>query len=246
VDHSDRVDQFEITLGSLELGPASDVAGARALSALEAGEAVFVLESLIARERSSARASRALAVVSRALAFASEADLPEEQRARIRHVAANAGVHQVGALLERSAQGAPKATVEQDAPPGVLTLGHKKMLARIADQDRIVRLAMEGDPRVVRELLLNPRLTEAMVVRIVARRPARVEAVYEVWRSPRWSSRINVRRALALNPSTPIEISLKLLPHMMVPDLKEIANDHAMAPDVRAMAAVLLQVRKRK
>ena len=45
------------------------------------------------------------------------------------------------------------------------------------DPDFLARLAAEGAPEVVRELLRNPQLTEPFAVRIAARRPCRPETL---------------------------------------------------------------------
>jgi hypothetical protein len=53
-----------------------------------------------------------------------------------------------------------------------------------------------------------------------------------------------VRKALAMNPYTPPEISLKVLPHLLVADLKAIAGDNALHPSVRQLAAKLAASRR--
>jgi hypothetical protein len=108
----------------------------------------------------------------------------------------------------------------------------------------MARLAVEGDARVIRELLLNPKMTEGMAIRIAARRPAKAETLVEIWKSPKWSVRPSVRKALAMNPYTPPDVSLKILPHLLKADLKAIAGDRALNGSVRELARKLLSTKK--
>lgn len=179
-DHADRLVEH---LASLSAGPALDLAAARAIAELEPVEAAHALKVLVDRAKSSPDAGRALAAAARALMFGSDADLPFLHRGRIYDAAAEFGLPEVAALFvidKPSKVVDPGALEPTDANLSRLTLGHKKMMARTAEPDRMVRLALEGDGRVVRELLQNPKLTEGVVVRMAARRPARVEALMEI------------------------------------------------------------------
>ena len=244
---SERADQLVASLAALEVGPAGDAAAARGLAAIEPVEAAHTLKVIVEHAKSSVKAGQALIALSRALMFGSDTDLPYTHRGRIYDAAAEFGMPEVAALFSKEPA---LVTVDPDTAPAPdptmqnLTLGHKKMLARQANPDRIARLAAEGDSRVVRELLLNPRLTEGMVVRIAARRPAKAETLLEVWRSPRWSSRASVRKSLAMNPYTPPDVALKILPHLLAGDLRMIARDQSLHPSVRQVAGKLATRRR--
>lgn len=132
------------------------------------------------------------------------------------------------------------AAARSDARNFPETLGLLKTKARTArDPDALARLALASNPSVVRNLLLNSRLTEPDVVRLAARRPALGEPLVEVWRS-RWGARHAVRRALALNPYLPPEVGVKLLPLLLRTDWEEIASDGGLHPALRAEAQSLL------
>lgn len=230
-------------LASLELGPGSDVVAAGALARLEPVEAAHALAQLVAQGRRSPRGAHALMVLTRALEFAPEGVLDEAQRGRIYDAATEHGLPQVAGLFVRDAPGReldPAAAAAPDPVIGHLTLGHKKMLARKVDGDRLARFALEPDPRVVREVLQNPRLTEDIVLRIASRRPARAAVLLELWRSQRWCARLRVRVALALNPYTPPDVSLKILPALALGDLRAAAADSALHASVREMAKALV------
>ena len=240
---SERADQLVRHLSSLEPLAAGEQAAARELAALEPIEAAHALRVLVERAKSSPQAGQVLSMVSRALMFSTVLELPYVLRGRIYDAAVEFGIVEVAALFvsgEAAQRVDPNAIPEADPTLAPLTLGHKKALARRADPDRMARLAVEGDARVVRELLLNPRMTEGTVIRIAARRPARKETLLEVWKSPKWSVRASVRKSLAMNPYTPPDVSLKILPHLLKADLKAIAGDRALDATVRELARKLL------
>ena len=123
------------------------------------------------------------------------------------------------------------------------TLGERKQMARGPRSDLLTRLGQDPDPQVIRILLENPHLTERDVVAIAARRPVRGEVPAVVALSP-WIKRPMVRRAIVLNPNTPTEVSLRLLPLLATRDLKEVAGDSHLPTIVRAQARDLLAPRR--
>lgn len=132
---------------------------------------------------------------------------------------------------------------KRDANQFNRSLGHLKQSARLTrNPDELSKLALASDPSIVRNALMNPRLTEALVVRIAARRPARPEPLVEVWKSPKWSTRHAVRRALAFNPYFPPEVAAKILPLLSSTDLEELAANTGMNPSLRLQARRLLQL----
>lgn len=139
----------------------------------------------------------------------------------------------------------PRLVTGEPAPrfPGgrELTLGERKSLARAAPRDTIARLLRDPEPMVIALLLRNPRLLERDVVLLAARRPIGPELVREILASRRWSTRYAVRRALALNPSVPHEVALRLLPMLTRPHLAEVAGDPALPPERQRAARRLLE-----
>lgn len=135
----------------------------------------------------------------------------------------------------------PGAAAKVDAKLFSDSLGHLKEKARrTVNPDELARLVQLSSPSVVRNVLLNPRITEEIVVRMAARRPARPEPLLEIWRSTRWSSRIAVRRALAFNPYLPLEVGCKIVPLLRTSDLKELAQDRSIHSALREQAFRLL------
>ncbi len=133
------------------------------------------------------------------------------------------------------------AAARADAKMFNMPLGYLKQQARLTQNpDELSRLAVASNASVVREVLKNSRLTEALVVRIAARRPARPEPLTEIWLSARWSQRPAVRRALVLNPYLPPDVGAKIVPMLSKSELAEVAEDSGLHQSIRQQAKVLL------
>lgn len=232
------------TLAAFEEGALRARAAARHLAALPPAEAVGVVAALV-RAVHAPPARVALAAIGQALADPGEA-LPYAWRAEVYAEATARGATEVAALLvapppERAYQ---EPRDKADAHLAHLTLGHKKAMARAKrDPDLLARLAAEGDPVVVRELLRNTQLTEPFVVRIASRRPCRPATLRLVFEARRWRTRPPVALALVRNPYVETELALKLLPALGTADLREISRDGVLHPLVRAVAARIVAER---
>lgn len=217
-------------------------AAARELAARGPVEANELLENLIALSRVGEHpAVCALGAFVSALGLEQQ-DLPAAEQ--LRRVAQVLELPRVEALFDESP---PKlefelrAAAKADARAFSDSLGHLKSRARTTrDPDELARLVMVSNPAVIQNALLNPRLTEALVVRMAARRPARPEPLIEIWRSPRWSVRRGVRRALVFNPYLPPEVGVKIVPLLSTQDLTELIRAQSLHDSLRREAALLL------
>lgn len=125
-----------------------------------------------------------------------------------------------------------------------LTLGERKALARRPRGDALTELLRDPHPDVVAILLDNPQLTEREVVRVAAARPAVPAALVLVAEHRRWSVRTGVRRALALNPHTPVHLALRLIVTLGPSDWDAIVQAGEVSAAVRDSARELLQRRR--
>lgn len=114
-----------------------------------------------------------------------------------------------------------------------LSLGERKSLARRNDREMLARVLRDPHPAVIRIVLGNPGLIESDIVRLCARRPVSTEVLREVFRSPRWIVRYQVKLTLALNPYSPLDIALQLTPHLNAQDLRRVALAEDLSPDLR-------------
>ncbi len=122
-----------------------------------------------------------------------------------------------------------------------LTLGERKSLARRPSRKVLERVMADPHPSVIRNLLRNPKLTEADVMRIVSRRPNYDKVLIEVYKNPRWNKRYPIKHALVCNPYSPPSLSIKLLPQLMCQDLSEILQDRGLHPSVLVSCRRLLE-----
>jgi len=226
-------------LRALEEGAIRARAAARALQDASPAEAALLLAELLAWPGEDGVPARA--AVGQAL-LDPESGLRHEHLAAIYEEAVERGLEAVTQLLLSPP---PHKEFQEpfdkaDARLAHLSLGHKKSFARLnRDPDLLARLAAEGEPVVVRELLRNPQLTEQFAVRIAARRPCRPETLRCLYEDRRWRTRPGVALALARNPYIEAGVALKILPTLGARELSEIAQDGSLHPLVRAMAARL-------
>lgn len=115
-----------------------------------------------------------------------------------------------------------------------LSLGERKSLARRLDRDLIARVLRDPHPDVIRILLDNPGLTEPDVVRLAARRPVPGEVLREVFRNLRWIVRYPVKVTLALNPHTPLDVRLQIVPHLARQDAARLLEGPGLHPTLAA------------
>jgi hypothetical protein len=115
-----------------------------------------------------------------------------------------------------------------------VSLGERKSLARGHDRELIARVLRDPHPDVMRILLGNPRLIENDVLRLCARRPVASDVLREVFRCARWIVRYPIKVALVLNPYTPLDIGLQLLPLLHEQDVRRVAESADLQPELRA------------
>ena len=148
------------------------------------------------------------------------------------------------ALLILEHPGRPRSPGGLGHPPDPLveavTLGHRKAAARGPRSPLLDRLLGDPDPRVIREVLRNPRLREAEVVAIASRRPCPEGVFLLLAGSEAWIRRPAVQGAVLRNPHAPPRLALALLVLQPGPLLCELANDEGLHPAVREGALQVL------
>jgi len=226
-------------LQALEEGPIRVRAAARALAACPPELAALIVAVLV---RGSGPLHRvAAAAIAQALGDPGD-DLPYAWLADLYAEASGRGLTEVAALLVAPPPHRPyeEPRDKADARLAHLTLGHKKALARAhRDPDLLARLAAEGEPAVVKEILRNPQLTEDFVVRIASRRPCRPGTLRCVFEARRWRTRAAVALAIVRNPYAETALALEIVPVLGGAELREISRDGTLHPLVRAVAARL-------
>lgn len=217
-------------------------AAARELASLDPTDATEVLQHLLMLSRGGWETATCV-LASIVAALEQEADqIPFAEQ--LRRLARLQDLESVAALFPTGPPARemdPGAAAKNDATAFTDSLGHLKTEARTTrDPDRLAYLATASNASVIHNVLLNPRTTEALVVRIAARRPSRPEPLTEIWHSDRWSRRHAVRRALALNPYLPPEVGAKIVPLLNLVDLGELERTPTVHASLRDQARLLL------
>ena len=164
---------------------------------------------------------------------------------RLGQIAAAESLPRLSRLLRRG----PALARSQSLPPipdygagRELSVGERRALARTPNRASFEKLLRDPHPLVIRQLLENPRLTEDDIVRLVARRPANVEALRAIARTD-WLLRSRVRMALIHNPGTPSAIAVPLLAVCSRPELREVRVSSECSEVLREVAEELLVLR---
>ncbi len=104
-----------------------------------------------------------------------------------------------------------------------LPLGQKITLARRSPARIAGALLADGQPMIVNAALSNANLTEAQVLRVLAKDKLAPIVAQSVAQHEKWSHMYNVRIALLRQPSTTLATVLAFLPELTVADLRALA-----------------------
>lgn len=236
---------LERRVSGLREGPMRRAVCAAWLVDLPPAPLVAALVLLLGR----ARAGGALArVVLQQLALepVAYAQLDPAVAAEAARLAATAGLGGVGRLLQGELAELDRADEARENPALDLPLGVRRAAARAQDRFALDRLLRDQDWRVISLLLDNPRLTERDVIVVAALRPTRPEVLQVVAQHPRWSTRPAVRKALCCNPHLPLVIARRLLPTLLVQDLRHVQAAGALVPALAREVPALLAARQRQ
>lgn len=220
------------------------MAAARMLAELSPVDAIELLQEVISMSRAGVEPARiSLSAMTQALEREASSIPFADQ---LRRVAILSERHEVASIFNSGdaamiydLDAAKRADAKLFSEP----LGQLKVQARSTrNSDQLARFAIATNAEVVRNVLLNPLMTEDAVVRIAARRPARPEPLIAIWQSNRWSMRAAVRRALAFNPYLPVGVASKIVPLLPHKELLELSGDRQIHPDIRNQARVMLAI----
>jgi hypothetical protein len=114
-----------------------------------------------------------------------------------------------------------------------LPLGQKITLARRGPARLAGALVAEGHPQLLAVALDNPRLTEAQILKALAREKTPAAVPSAIAHHRKWSELYNVRLALVRHPFAPLASVLGYLPQLTVSDLRELASPGILSESLR-------------
>lgn len=227
------------------------------IEALGAGEAdawVEVLASIVSRSHlmDDADAIEALESITQATA---DPALPYATRQRLYIAATERGLPAIARLFFSASPPtanesqlkkalAPERPLKPTGRP--LTLGERKALARTHRREDLLLLIRDPHPAVVEILLGNPHVTEAEILKIASFRPAVPESLTKIAAHPRWSVRHAVKRALVMNPATPLADAIRIATTLRTQELLELSTDPQLPEPLRRHAADLAASTQRR
>jgi len=127
-----------------------------------------------------------------------------------------------------------------------LPLGQKITLARRSPARIAGALLADGQPAVVKVALSNPSLTEAQILRVLAKEKLAPIVAQSIAQDSKWSHFYNVRVALIRQPSTTLATILAFLPELTVSDLRELAAPGILPDNLRHYLDVEIHRRLQK
>src|SRR5882757_4396073 len=145
----------------------------------------------------------------------------------------------VSAELKRNAEDQLLARLPQ------LPLGQKITLARRGPARVAGALLAEGHAQVVPVVLDNPYMTEAQILRALAREKLPISVIPAIVQHRKWSITYNIRLALVRNPLSPLATILSYLPELTVSDLRELAAPGIVPENLRKYLQAEVQRRMR-
>lgn len=156
------------------------------------------------------------------------------------------GLHKVSRLftdLPPHKKGASGYDEEEEAKMEFITLGERRSMSKGQVKDTLDRLLSDPDPIVIGNILDNPRITEREVLKIASKRPNSPKILKLLAGHRKWSKRYNVIKAVVLNPYAPPRISVALLEGLLTQDLKLVAEEKTIHPQVIISAREILRQR---
>lgn len=129
---------------------------------------------------------------------------------------------------------------EEDGKETYDTLGARRSFSKSSVKDTLDKLLHDTDPIIIENLLNNPRIIRAQVLKIASARPARLEVLLLLSRHAKWGKEYGIRLALTMNPYTPPRLALALLELLNRKDQKQVAIDETLHGQVRRSAVMIL------
>lgn len=122
-----------------------------------------------------------------------------------------------------------------------LEAGERISLARQAPPGLLPLLAADGDPRVIRALLVNPRLREREVVVLVETPTTASGVLAAVGTNDRWVNRPAILKGVVSHKNTPVHVALTLLRRFSRRDLQRLLMERPLPRLVQIGAERILE-----
>jgi hypothetical protein len=110
----------------------------------------------------------------------------------------------------------------------MVPLGNRITLARRATATVLASLLKEGQPQVIEAALSNPKLQEVALFQFLNGSTATADTISQIARHPRWSQRVNLRRAILKNRHTPRVWFIHFLPRLPRTEARNLLHSQSL------------------
>ena len=117
-----------------------------------------------------------------------------------------------------------------------LTVGQRVQLAMRGTKEERSILIRDGSKLVSSAVLVSPKVSEAEIENFAALKNVQEQVLRDIARNPKYKKSYPVIRNLASNPRTPLDLSLGLMNHLMVMDLKNLSMNKNVPETLRKIA----------
>jgi hypothetical protein len=117
-----------------------------------------------------------------------------------------------------------------------LTVGQRVQLAMKGNREERSLLIRDGSKLVASAVLVSPKLTDSEVEMFSSMKNVQEQVLRDIARSPKFKKLYPVTRNLVNNPRCPLDLSLTLLGHLMVNDLRAVSVNKNVPETLRKLA----------
>src|SRR5438270_1194141 len=117
-----------------------------------------------------------------------------------------------------------------------LSVGQRIQLAMKGNKEERFILVRDGSKLVSQGVLQSPKVTDGEIEMFAGMKNVQEGVLRDIGRSHKFMKNYNVVRALTNNPRCPLDLSLTLMGHMMVGDLKALSMNKNIPDTLRKLA----------
>jgi hypothetical protein len=117
-----------------------------------------------------------------------------------------------------------------------LSVGQRVQLAMRGSKEERSILIRDGSRLVSSAVLVSPKVSEAEIENFAALKNVQDQVLRDIARNPKYKKKYTIIRNLANNPRTPLDLSLPLMNHLMVMDLKNLSMNKNVPETLRKIA----------
>ena len=117
-----------------------------------------------------------------------------------------------------------------------MNIAQKVRLAMMGNSSERAILIKDSNKMVSRAVIRSPAITDNEVMKFAKNKSLDEEIIGYIARRKKWTRQYRLKKALILNPKTPLNVALNFLAYMRLNDLREVARSRGTSPGVAKAA----------